>query len=1296
MSGKDLDVLGSWNPMEEDYTSPTFNSYDRGPGANFPNGLAPASRNSGDGEKPQSDSITLYVSGIPLEMEADGVKHFFGQVAVPKSVDIKRPKDFSYGSTYCFVDMASVRDADAVMREFHLKKCGSFTLKIRPAKPKREFQESCPSEKVQLYASQGQSPRNYSSSDSGSQRESRPPMRTIENRYGKISPSAPDRDLRGRHHSSGGDSPPPLDDRPPSPIKRSYSSGRLDTAGPASAPFTNKYSQFKGSMAGQERSPHHLPAVPDTSGRRQSLSPHNTPYAGQQGVGGGVRRSVSQSNIRDRQLSGEFKHGSLADRGYNRDDRVSPSQQAPNFERAGQPTGARINPSLPDKRGGDRTEARIPTPQGTYTNGTHEGSGDSRQTGASPKPSTSQHPVSPQKTGASSDEHPALPCLLCGQHGKSRCGRCKKPYCSKECQKKHWPEHRSHCRAVEHGEDVLSGFENFDVSAGEDVKEKMDTLMALSGIQMPTATPPPQQQQRPQPSPSPPQAAPPPELTLANMVQAKLPKGETVKVSVTEVVSPENISVQIVHHETILELHQLMVNMAQTYEGTTNDGSNAYHPQAGELCAAKFSDGGWYRAGVDGVNPDGTLAVSYVDFGNSETITVARVRKLDPEMAKLPLLAVKCSLLALADKGGSAWSAEVLNFLKTNIVNKECSVIMKEEQDGTTLVEMAAVDTGKSVAEMVLESGLFVPCQKPPPPPKDPQEDFGFLITHIDSPASFYGQVGLGADMKAVAEDLGKKMELIAGLPAAVSQNKQEPYMPQVGELCCALWEMDQMWYRAEVVEVVSNSQLKVFFLDYGNTETVTTANTRPIPESFTECPALALHCKLAGVSPVNSDRWSHKVTAFFKDLTKDKLLMGTPIAREGVSLSVELKDFATGVRVSEEMVQAGAAVFSPPAQSHAVAPAATPASAAQHSSVSPGKPAGDSSRPPSSQLHRRSPTPPVHSSPASSPSPQPPELQPRPQTRPGSAKKSREQTVSRVQPPTSGRFDVVLKCVRSPGLFYCQLTEPSGVQELQMLLKEITHHCQGQPMDPTYYPDIGEICCVNSPDGRNWLRAQVQEHRISNKVQIECVDIGKQVQVSPTRLRPALPQHTVLPLQVFKASLAGVVPVHGGEWSKGAAALLSSYVDSQRLTAEVVGQEGDRYFLDLWDCSSKPERSLSVMLAEEGLAQLEPQSPEGSPPPSRKLSQKSSQPPATHPPPVQNGHVLSPSPVEVIQNGGLERASSHKAPPAAAVGTAGSADLLSVLRPELQEIKDMIAKQQQQLSSVCSLLEQLLHEKRS
>ena len=49
----------------------------------------------------------------------------------------------------------------------------------------------------------------------------------------------------------------------------------------------------------------------------------------------------------------------------------------------------------------------------------------------------------------------------------------------------------------------------------------------------------------------------------------------------------------------------------------------------GLACAAKFSaDGNWYRAKVTDVSPFGLVTVTYVDYGNSESVPVCDVRKL--------------------------------------------------------------------------------------------------------------------------------------------------------------------------------------------------------------------------------------------------------------------------------------------------------------------------------------------------------------------------------------------------------------------------------------------------------------------------------------------------------------------------------------------------------------------------------------------------------------------------------------------------------------------------------------------
>ena len=39
------------------------------------------------------------------------------------------------------------------------------------------------------------------------------------------------------------------------------------------------------------------------------------------------------------------------------------------------------------------------------------------------------------------------PCTVCNQLTFQRCSNCQIYYCSKNCQRKHWPEHKKECKS---------------------------------------------------------------------------------------------------------------------------------------------------------------------------------------------------------------------------------------------------------------------------------------------------------------------------------------------------------------------------------------------------------------------------------------------------------------------------------------------------------------------------------------------------------------------------------------------------------------------------------------------------------------------------------------------------------------------------------------------------------------------------------------------------------------------------------------------------------------------------------
>lgn len=59
-------------------------------------------------------------------------------------------------------------------------------------------------------------------------------------------------------------------------------------------------------------------------------------------------------------------------------------------------------------------------------------------------------------------------------------------------------------------------------------------------------------------------------------------------------------------------------------------------PRNGDLVSARFSDGSWYRAKVRRASPQKKEAeVTFIDYGNKDTVSFADIRPLDPKFRAL-------------------------------------------------------------------------------------------------------------------------------------------------------------------------------------------------------------------------------------------------------------------------------------------------------------------------------------------------------------------------------------------------------------------------------------------------------------------------------------------------------------------------------------------------------------------------------------------------------------------------------------------------------------------------------------
>lgn len=71
-------------------------------------------------------------------------------------------------------------------------------------------------------------------------------------------------------------------------------------------------------------------------------------------------------------------------------------------------------------------------------------------------------------------------------------------------------------------------------------------------------------------------------------------------------------------------------------------------------------------------------------------------------------------------------------------------------------------------------------------------------------------------------------------------------YVPQVGELCLAIFELDSKWYRAVCIEKESAEGITLLYVDYGNVTNTLRKDIRPISKEFL-IPTLANTCHISG-----------------------------------------------------------------------------------------------------------------------------------------------------------------------------------------------------------------------------------------------------------------------------------------------------------------------------------------------------------------------------------------------------------------------------------------------------------------
>ncbi|NWI10468.1 TDRD1 protein, partial [Crypturellus soui] len=721
---------------------------------------------------------------------------------------------------------------------------------------------------------------------------------------------------------------------------------------------------------------------------------------------------------------------------------------------------------------------------------------------------------------------PKMTCHHCGLVGSLRCSQCKQIYyCSADCQKKDWRTHGVVCKPIKQDKTNVTPLFFLGTVTLTVTHSNLNVILRCIFIKKIYA----KEHIK--------------KIMLSDLQTLGLKKAMEIKGIVTEFRNPSEFYVQISSPEFLEHISKISVELQDCYANTVIQ--EDYVPIKGEVCVAKYSlDQTWNRALVKDVDIVQKKAqIFYIDYGNEENISFSRIKALHKNIERFPPCAIKCSL-ANYDPTQEGWSEGIASF-SPQFMGKHCSVtvvdILQEEMMLSFTVDVILPDSEFLISNLFSFFFLLHVCvlEKHSEGSKVPEDKellnttdsvakcvsvcigdvFSGVVSHVQTPEIFFCQQMHSAHRLAELQVfLGEYCEKVPSIP---------DFRPTVGNVYCAQFSEDNLWYRAAVLAYTSEDTVRVGYIDYGNFEVLHLTKLRPMIQRLMDFPVQVIRCTLAGVKP-RMGAWTLEAISLMKQLVKDKVLTVKVVDKKGNSSVVELLDASvTPVKnISNYLIEKGCAAE----ESKMNLPAIEMSDVKEEASGTTNKNIW--------MWSKLSPT----------------------------------QTV-----------DVIVCTLYSPGEFYCQISNDSELLALNSLNKSLSEYCQKTPPS-VFKPKNGEPCCAFFSADGNWYRALVQNVTSDGAVKVCFVDYGNVEEVPLDKIRQISSSFLKLPFQGIKCWLSGIKPVKS-KWVPKATARFHMYAAGSKLQARVVSFSSDGAGIELIDNSTGCPKVINEILTCEQLA---------------------------------------------------------------------------------------------------------------
>ncbi|NXR41835.1 TDR15 protein, partial [Zosterops hypoxanthus] len=641
----------------------------------------------------------------------------------------------------------------------------------------------------------------------------------------------------------------------------------------------------------------------------------------------------------------------------------------------------------------------------------------------------------------------------------------------------------------------------------------------------------------------------------------RVPVGSKENVKITGAISPNKFYCQM--QKWHKELEYLTGAMRLYYEALVGEITTSCD-SLGLLCAAKRQNGQWHRGVIKQLLAD-HVEVWFMDFGITETVPPSCVRKLKAEFMTLPMISFPCALSCFGSQDETVIKFQLkeltqaligqtsvcvhvdlynnterlyyITLQKQNLgINAEhpenqnetaasCVPLLEPENKSTPLNHKLSPErnnssknysgnkeTKISLPEWDVSFSIYYKREE-----MQMNSFYGAFVVYVVNPSDFWIQTC------RYQSEFQMLMKNIACTYSKCRDDEMVLKKPEPGLLCCARYSRDGCYYRGVVTKVFRVS-IMVYFLDFGNTDTIPCHYVKTLLPQFSDLPALAMCCSLACAFPVDGV-WVKKETDFFKSMVLNKPLLLHVIGKQNNKYIVNVQchtGFLQG-NVATCMIQAGYAEYrlKPP---DSVPRAAKKQHKGNHlkckkekinaentSNICKNKASGNGDV---LQKEGSLNVPPV------------PKESFVPSCLGEGAVSKMHKSVCEKELVYKGLvfkpgavYEVVCSCIFSPADFSCQLQ--SKLPELHNLMGQIQ----------TYYKDhtspykTGQVACVvKCPKDGKWYRAAVVQQVSTNEVDVVFVDYGYRERVSLKDVQGVIPDFLTLEGQAFRCGLKNVV----------------------------------------------------------------------------------------------------------------------------------------------------------------------------